>query len=156
MQKHAIALLLCSSLFSSALLAAQLTPPVAVQQPYTVTSPHGDRQDPYYWLRDDERQKPEVLDYLKAENAYTEAMLDDEEPVQLTDHFPCGNVQRCKQRRRAMAHVVVGSALGDARCQRQNRLSAIQCLNLALFIHAQHHRLERRRRHPHAKAARRD
>ena len=37
---------------------------------------HGDtRVDNYYWLRDDERQKPEVLDYLKAENAYTEAML---------------------------------------------------------------------------------
>ena len=33
------------------------------------------RVDNYYWLRDDERQKPEVLDYLKAENAYTEAML---------------------------------------------------------------------------------
>ena len=65
-------------------------------------------------------------------------------PVQLPNHLARGNVQRRKQRCCAMAHVVVGSALGDARCQRQNRLSAIQCLNLALFIHAQHHRLERR------------
>ena len=30
--------------------------------------------DPYAWLRDDRRQRAEVLDYLKAENAYTEAI----------------------------------------------------------------------------------
>lgn len=72
MQKHAIALLLGSSLFSSTLLATPLIPPVAVQQPYTVTSPHGDRQDPYYWLRDDTRSSPTVLDYLYRENAYAD------------------------------------------------------------------------------------
>jgi oligopeptidase B len=48
---------------------------VAAKHPHTLKK-HGDtRVDNYYWLRDDERQKPEVLDYLKAENAYTEAML---------------------------------------------------------------------------------
>lgn len=47
--------------------------PVAQQVPYQVPSPHGERSDPYYWLRDDTRSKPEVLDYLRAENAYTEA-----------------------------------------------------------------------------------
>lgn len=26
---------------------------MAAKHPYVVTSPHGDRQDPYYWLRDD-------------------------------------------------------------------------------------------------------
>jgi oligopeptidase B len=31
--------------------------------------------DPYYWLRDDTRTAAEVLAYLKAENAYTEAKL---------------------------------------------------------------------------------
>ena len=50
-------------------------PPVAKTVPHTVKSAHGDRVDPYYWLRDDSRSRPEVLDYLKAENAYTEAML---------------------------------------------------------------------------------
>jgi oligopeptidase B len=32
---------------------------------------HGDtRIDNYYWLRDDERSRPEVLDYLRQENEY--------------------------------------------------------------------------------------
>jgi oligopeptidase B len=31
--------------------------------------------DPYYWLRDDERTKPEVLAYLAAENAYRDGCL---------------------------------------------------------------------------------
>ena len=32
---------------------------------------HGDtRVDNYYWLRDDTRSKPAVLDYLQQENAY--------------------------------------------------------------------------------------
>ena len=37
-----------------------------------------------------------------------------------------------------------GYALGDARSQRQERPSAIERLYLALLVHAQHHRLERR------------
>lgn len=49
-------------------------PPVAAVKPHVVVSPHGTRNDPYYWLRDDTRSQPEVLDYLKAENAYYEAM----------------------------------------------------------------------------------
>ncbi len=55
--------------------AAAPVPPVAKIVPHTVTSPNGDRVDPYYWLRDDTRSKPEVIDYLKAENDYTAAML---------------------------------------------------------------------------------
>lgn len=54
-------------------LAAEAKPPVAATKPHAVISPHGTRNDPYYWLRDDTRSKPEVLDYLKAENAYYEA-----------------------------------------------------------------------------------
>ncbi len=57
------------------LMAQAPTPPVADRRPHVVTSPHGDRPDPYYWLRDDTRKSPEVLRYLEAENAYTEAML---------------------------------------------------------------------------------
>ncbi len=52
-------------------------PPIARQVPYTVKGPHGDRSDEYHWLRDDDpdAKRPEILDYLRAENAYTEAML---------------------------------------------------------------------------------
>lgn len=38
------------------------------------------RIDNYYWLND--RENPEVIDYLKAENAYTEAQLKDTENFQ--------------------------------------------------------------------------
>ncbi len=55
--------------------AAELAPPVAAQRPHDVVSPNGTRSDPYYWLRDDTRSDPDVLGYLNAENAYTEAML---------------------------------------------------------------------------------
>jgi oligopeptidase B len=56
--------------------AVQATPPVAAQRPYEVKAPHGaTRQDEYYWLRDDSRQNAEMLDYLKAENTYADAML---------------------------------------------------------------------------------
>jgi oligopeptidase B len=52
-----------------------LKPPVAALRPHTVASPHGDRTDPYYWLRDDDRTNPEVLAYLAAENAYQERCM---------------------------------------------------------------------------------
>lgn len=60
------------------------TPPVAKKIPYTVTSPNGDRQDEYYWLRDDDpkRKRSEIIEYLNAENAYTEAMLAHIKPLQ--------------------------------------------------------------------------
>ena len=59
---------------------AAATPPIAAQRPY-VHSLHGDdRPDPYFWLRD--REDPEVMAYLKAENAYTEAMMQHTEPLQ--------------------------------------------------------------------------
>ena len=50
-----------------------LQPPVAKRVDYLVESPHGNRNDPYYWLRDDDRTAPEVLAYLEAENAYYRA-----------------------------------------------------------------------------------
>jgi oligopeptidase B len=50
--------------------AARVTaprPPVARRRP-KVLEAHGDRRvDPYYWLR--EKDNPEVLAYLKAENS---------------------------------------------------------------------------------------
>jgi len=70
-----------SGIFSALLLAAAPfaalqapVPPVAAAKPHAVVSPHGTRNDSYYWLRDDTRSRPEVLDYLRAENAYFEAM----------------------------------------------------------------------------------
>jgi oligopeptidase B len=45
-------------------------PPVAAKKPFRVESPNGAREDEYYWLRDDSRSRPEVLDYLKAENRW--------------------------------------------------------------------------------------
>jgi oligopeptidase B len=57
------------------MIEPDVTPPVAAMRPHTVASPHGDRTDPYYWLRDDERANPEVLAYLAAENAYRERCM---------------------------------------------------------------------------------
>lgn len=50
-----------------------LVPPQAPARP-TVLRAHGDeRVDPWFWLC--ERENPEVLEYLRAENEYTEAAL---------------------------------------------------------------------------------
>ncbi|STE85629.1 protease II [Escherichia coli] len=44
--------------------------PKAARIPHAMTL-HGDtRIDNYYWLRDDTRSQPEVLDYLQQENSY--------------------------------------------------------------------------------------
>ncbi len=48
-------------------------PPIARQQPQELTRHGHTRQDPYFWLR--ERENPEVLAYIEAENRYTEAMM---------------------------------------------------------------------------------
>jgi oligopeptidase B len=48
-----------------------LQPPIAKRVDYAVASPFGNRNDPYYWLRDDTRKNPDMLAYLAAENAYT-------------------------------------------------------------------------------------
>ena len=61
------------------------TPPDAAQKAHVVKAPHGaQRQDEYYWLRDDKRESKEMLDYLKAENAYVDAMMAGLKPLQDT------------------------------------------------------------------------
>lgn len=50
-------------------------PPVAKRVDHAVESPHGTRNDPYYWLRDDARQDAEMLAYLEAENAYRDHVM---------------------------------------------------------------------------------
>jgi oligopeptidase B len=59
-----------------------LIPPIAAIRPYTIKSPNGTRTDPYYWLRDDERSNPEVLDYLRQENAYREQSMLGAKPLE--------------------------------------------------------------------------
>jgi len=60
----------------TALAAGAPVPPVAGTRPHQVIAPFGaSREDPWYWLRDDTRENPEVIDYLNAENAYTDAVL---------------------------------------------------------------------------------
>ena len=49
------------------------TIPVCPRKPKQLIYHGSSNDDPYYWLR--EKQQPEVIDYLEAENAYTEATL---------------------------------------------------------------------------------
>ncbi|MCK5765888.1 MAG: S9 family peptidase [Bacteroidales bacterium] len=50
-----------------------MKPPVAKKINKELTAHDHTRIDPYYWLN--ERENPEVISYLEAENAYTSAML---------------------------------------------------------------------------------
>ena len=55
-------------------------PPVAKVAPQKLVK-HGDtRLDNYFWMRD--QSNPAVLEYLKAENAYTDAVMKPAEPLQ--------------------------------------------------------------------------
>lgn len=55
-------------------------PPVAPQKPYDLVM-HGDtRTDPFYWMN--QRDTDEVLNYLNAENAYTDAVMNGTEKFQ--------------------------------------------------------------------------
>lgn len=58
------------------------TPPHAARRPHTHTAHGVSRDDPYYWLR--ERENPEVIAHLTAENAYTEAVMAPTEALQET------------------------------------------------------------------------
>ncbi|MGI4759921.1 MAG: S9 family peptidase [Janthinobacterium lividum] len=49
------------------------TPPIATIKAKQLASPHGTRTDNYYWLN--ERENPQVIDYLKQENAYTDQQM---------------------------------------------------------------------------------
>lgn len=80
---------LVSGTMAAACLAAGWAPaqghagaPVAAKRSHEIAAPGGLRQDPYYWLRDDTRKNPEMLAYLKAENAWTDEVLAKDRPVQ--------------------------------------------------------------------------
>jgi oligopeptidase B len=57
-------------------------PPRAAIRPRRFKEHGRERVDDYYWLRDDSRRNPEMLAYLAAENAYTEAILAPTERLQ--------------------------------------------------------------------------
>ena len=57
-------------------------PPKAKRIPHAMTL-HGDtRIDNYFWLRDDNRAEPEVLDYLHQENDYGKRVMDSQRDLQ--------------------------------------------------------------------------
>jgi oligopeptidase B len=79
----------------SQIAAGPHAPPRAVRRRHLVQAPGGVREDPYYWLRDDARSNAEVLAHLRAENAYTDAVL---APVSLLrDALYAEMVSRLKQ-----------------------------------------------------------
>ena len=56
--------------------------PKAARIPHSMTL-HGDtRIDNYYWLRDDTRSQPEVLDYLQQENSYGHRVMASQQALQ--------------------------------------------------------------------------
>ncbi|MDW7761360.1 MAG: S9 family peptidase [Acidobacteriota bacterium] len=55
-------------------------PPVAAKKPVELTAHGHTRIDEYFWLR--ERENPEVIAYLEAENAYTQAAMKHTEVLQ--------------------------------------------------------------------------
>ena len=61
-------------------MTQQPTPPIAAKHPHELVT-HGDKRiDDYYWLN--QQDKSEVIDYLKAENEYTEEMMKHTEELQ--------------------------------------------------------------------------
>ncbi|EKB50432.1 Protease 2 [Cecembia lonarensis LW9] len=63
----------CSKKESQVILP-DVQPPVAKVEPFEILSKHGHlRVDNYYWLND--RENPEVIAYLEAENAYLDTMM---------------------------------------------------------------------------------
>ncbi len=82
MNSHA---LIAGFFLMSSLASAQTpsTPPDADKKPHVVKAPFGaERQDEYYWLRDDSRKDTAMLGYLNAENTYADAVLAPSKPVQ--------------------------------------------------------------------------
>ena len=61
-------------------VTAAPTPPVALKQPKELSMHGHTRVDNYYWLN--ERENPEVISYLKAENDYTKQVMADTEELQ--------------------------------------------------------------------------
>src|SRR3979411_329025 len=57
------------------------------------------------------------------------------------DHGPVGDVERSKQAGHTVATVVVGTPLRHAGHHRQDRVGAVQSLDLAFLVNTEHHRV---------------
>lgn len=82
---------------SNNLTSKKMTPPIARKVP-NVTKIHGyEITDNYHWMRDrsEEKKSPEIMEYLEAENKYTEAMMKPYE--NLTEKLNKEIVARIKQ-----------------------------------------------------------
>ena len=66
-----VALSACSSEPQTANGGA-MSPPMAEKREHVVEAPAGDRVDPYYWMRDDRRNDPDVLAWLETARAGNE------------------------------------------------------------------------------------
>lgn len=58
--------------------------PIAAQKDHILEAHGHKRNDPYYWLRDDSRTNPDVINYLKLENDYTKQNLAHTQDLQKT------------------------------------------------------------------------
>ncbi|MFB9058220.1 S9 family peptidase [Mariniflexile ostreae] len=86
--RNSLIILLLSSIFAlsckkSRIMIENLSmiaPPIAKKKPHTLTIHNDPRIDEYYWLND--KENPEVIAYLNAENAYTKSMMQHTEGFQ--------------------------------------------------------------------------
>jgi oligopeptidase B len=78
----AILLVISSSTIAQTPVVNKPMPPVAKKVPQTFEKFGDKRVDDYFWLR--EKETPAVIDYLKAENAYTESVIGHLKPFQET------------------------------------------------------------------------
>ncbi|KAA9001691.1 prolyl oligopeptidase family serine peptidase [Affinibrenneria salicis] len=58
--------------------------PQAEKRPWPLTTHNHTRIDPWYWLRDDERSDPQVLDYLRQENDWCRQAMTPCDPLRQT------------------------------------------------------------------------
>ena len=92
-----------SAVFAFAFIALGLSgfarasePPKAKKIPHKIEANGQVRVDDYYWLKD--RKDPDVIAYLKAENAYADAVLKPAAPLQhalfaeMKSHHCCANI----------------------------------------------------------------
>ncbi len=78
--KKSICIILIATTIHSIMNAQSPQPPVAKKNPKVFTEHGKQRIDNYYWLN--ERENPEVISYLNAENAYTAEVLKHTESFQ--------------------------------------------------------------------------
>ncbi len=82
MHRFSATVILCASLLCcfAAPVLADATPPMAKQVPKELTIHDQTRVDPWYWLN--QREDPQVIEYLEAENDWTEAQMAHTEALQ--------------------------------------------------------------------------